>query len=64
MGIFNKKTAQPDMPIEVVVSKDSTQEAVLAAKEANKHLNDLLVENGFTLKIWVAAGGKHKGKRK
>lgn len=65
MGLFNRKQ-KPDMNIEshhdtrveVVVHKNAAKDAVVKAKEANKHLNELLVQNGFTLKIYLAAGGK------
>lgn len=71
MGWFSKK--QKDVPVsaktreaivEIEASKDARREAVIQAKEASKQLNTLLVENGFTLKIYLATGGKHKGKTK
>ena len=43
--------------VEVEVHKNASLEAAQKAKETNQHLNDLLVENGFTLKIYLAAGG-------
>lgn len=43
--------------VEVVVHKEATQEAIAKAQEANKHLNELLVTNRFTIKIYLAAGG-------
>lgn len=49
--------------VEVELHKDATIEAADKAKEANKHLNELLVENGFTLKIYLAAGGQPPKKR-
>lgn len=72
MGLFNRKkkvstpvVVQPPATsrVEVELEKDATNEAVAKAKETNKHLNDLLVENGFTLKIYLAAGGKVQHKR-
>ena len=48
--------------IEVELHKSASQEAAEKAKETNRHLNDLLVANGFTLKIYIAAGG-HQPKR-
>lgn len=72
MGLFKKKTPpivevtnteDHDNCVEVVVHKNATQEAITKADEANQHLNDLLIENGFTLKIYLATGGKHKGKQ-
>lgn len=67
MGLFKKKrkedlSVQPPMAsrVEVEIDKNATREAAEKAKTANQHLNDLLVENGFTLKIYLAAGGKSK----
>lgn len=48
----------PSSRVEVELHKDASREAATKATQANKHLNDLLVENGFTLKIYLAAGGK------
>lgn len=50
--------------IEIETHKSAQKEAIEQAKQASQQLNKLLVENGFTLKIYVAAGGKHKGKTK
>lgn len=71
MKWFNRK--QKDEPIvippaatsrvEVEVHKSASIQAAQKAKETNQHLNDLLVENGFTLKIYLAAGG-HQPKNK
>lgn len=44
--------------VEVEVHKDANQHAVEKAKIANEHLKELLVNNGFTLKIYLAAGGQ------
>jgi hypothetical protein len=44
--------------VEVELAKGATKEAAEKAKDANQHLNDLLIENGFTLKIYLAAGHK------
>lgn len=49
--------------VEVELNKTASREAAEKAKTANKHLNDLLVENGFTLKIYLATGGKPKTRR-
>lgn len=43
----------------VELHKSANQEATDKAKEVNKHLNDLLEENGFTIKIALAAGRKN-----
>lgn len=44
--------------VEVELHKGASVEAADKAIEANRHLNDLLIENGFTLKIYLAAGGQ------
>lgn len=44
--------------IEIVTHKNATQEVIAEANEANKHLRNLLEENHFTLKIYLATGGK------
>lgn len=51
-----------DNRVEVVVQKDATRHAIEKAEQANQTLNELLIENGFTLKIYLAAGGKHRKK--
>lgn len=59
-----KRTVQPLVVqppaasrVEVELHKNASEGAAEKAKETNQHLNDLLVENGFTLKIFLAAGG-------
>lgn len=51
-----------DHRVEVVVHQNATKEVVEEAKTANKMLNTLLLDNGFTLKIYLAAGGRTKKK--
>ena len=46
--------------VEVEIHKSASREAAEKAKKTNEHLQDLLVENGFTLKIYLAAGGQPK----
>lgn len=48
--------------VEVELHKGATEHAAQKAIITNRHLTDLLVENGFTLKIYLAAGG-HQLKR-
>ena len=50
-------TIQPpaESRVEVEIAKDASKEAVEKAKNANEHLKELLVNNGFTLKIYLAA---------
>lgn len=51
--------------VEVELHKNANKEAVAMAKEVNTHLSNLLVENGFTIKIALAAGRKNiRGKGK
>lgn len=49
--------------VEVELHKDASNQAAEKAKEVNRHLNDLLVENGFTLKIALAAGAQLRTKK-
>lgn len=44
--------------VEIEVHKTANKEAAEIAKRTSKDLNELLVENGFTLKLYVAAGGR------
>ena len=50
--------------VEIQATKDAKKEAIAQAKEASEQLNSLLVENGFTLKIYLATGGTVKTKRR
>jgi hypothetical protein len=74
MWFFRKKKQEPQIKeakgitlphrevgaaIEIVAHKEAKQEMVDRAKIANEHLNGLLVENGFTLKIYLAAKPDH-----
>ncbi len=70
MSMFRRKQKpglqiQPPIAsrVEVELHKNATQQAAQKAKAANKHLNDLLLANGFTLKIYLAAGGRVRQKR-
>lgn len=57
------KTEQAhDHRVEVVVHQNANKEVVKEAKTVNEQLNRLLLDNGFTLKIYLAAGGKTKKK--
>lgn len=40
--------------------KVAKEEVIDQARKANRNLNRVLVENGFTVKIWVATGGHAK----
>lgn len=70
MGLFSRKrkediNIQPQAAsrVEVELHKSATVEAAEKAKQANQHLNDLLIDNGFTLKIYLAAGGQLSHKK-
>ena len=66
MGLFNFKKRK-DVPVvvapaatsrvEIELHKSASVDAAKKADETNEHLKELLVENGFTLKIYLAAGG-------
>ena len=43
--------------VEVQLHKNASVDAAKKADNTNQHLKELLVENGFTLKIYLAAGG-------
>lgn len=61
---FNRKPKEdiqihlpPTSRLEVEMHKGASIEAANKALEDTGHLNHLLIENGFTLKIFLAAGG-------
>lgn len=50
--------------VEIELHKSASKEAKEKVDEVNNHVQDLLAENGFTVKIYLAAGGqKHKPNR-
>ncbi len=49
--------------VEVELHKGASEDAAKKADAVNQHVKDLLVENGFTLKIYLAAGGQLKQKK-
>lgn len=53
----------PTSRVEIQLHKNASEDAAQKATQTNQHLNDLLIENGFTLKIYLAAGG-HQPKNK
>lgn len=70
MRLFTRKRKEdfliqppPQSRVLVELHKNATEEAANKAKQANEHLNELLVENGFTLKIYLAAGGQVRHKK-
>lgn len=44
--------------VEIEAAKDASRKAFAEAEAVGNDLNKLLVENGFTLKIYLATGGK------
>lgn len=50
----------PKHAIEIVAHKDAAKEVVEQANAVNRQLKELLVENGFTVKIVLAMGGKRQ----
>jgi hypothetical protein len=70
MLLFNRKpkpepivvTPPATSRVEVELHKNASVDAARKADYTNKHLKELLVENGFTLKIYLAAGG-HQPKK-
>lgn len=52
-----------DSGVQVVVHKNAAKQTIEKANQVNDHLKDLLVENGFTLKIYLAAGGQPSRKQ-
>ena len=72
MGLFRRKknpeTIEPivvretpltDPIVEIIANEEAKKEVIEKAKQASSQLNELLVQNGFTIKIYLAAGGKH-----
>lgn len=50
--------------VEIEASKTASKKAFKEAKQVSKSLNNLLqVENGFTLRIYLATGGENKHKK-
>jgi len=50
---------EPDTPHEVIRAKEKLAKESAKTKNAGECLRGLLIENGITLRIYVAAGGKH-----
>ena len=69
MSLFRKRSANTSQQqigeaqetrakIEVVAHKEATKKQVAEVKEVNRMLNKQFAENGFTIKIYLAAGGR------
>lgn len=67
----NKKSNQPPVVItpppasrvEIELHKGASEDAAKKADMVNQHVKELLVENGFTLKIALAAGAQIHDKK-
>lgn len=44
--------------VEIELHKNANKAAANKAKAVNAHLSELLEENGFSIKIYLAAGGR------
>lgn len=82
MGLFRKRKTNSEATepivvkespvrepvVEIIANEKARDEVIEKAKQASNQLNELLVQNGFTIKIYLAAGGhppiKNKGKNK
>lgn len=70
MGLFRKKKTvedttplnylenptENDSLVEIVAHQDAKKEIIDEARAVNANLKELLVNNGFTIKIYLAAG--------
>lgn len=48
--------------VEIIAHRKATKEVVRETKEVNEKLKDLFLKNHFTIKIFLAAGGKKGNK--
>ena len=62
--IVVKETPLTDPIVEIIANEEAKKEVIEKAKQASSQLNELLVQNGFTIKIYLAAGGKHPNAEK
>lgn len=62
--IVVKDTPIKDPIVEIIANQEAKKEVIEKAKKASSDLNELLVQNGFTIKIYLAAGGKHPNAEK
>lgn len=70
MNIFKRSKGvsatrqKKEVSTEIVDIHNEIKRVADNTKQSSNKLNTLLVENGFTLKIYIAAGGKPHAKRK
>lgn len=60
---LNKLSVDKDASTEVDNTKLAQNKAFDEAYATSRKLNQVLVENGFTIKIYLATGGKRRGKQ-
>lgn len=53
------ETEKAQASIQIVTDVNARKQAVEEANKVNEQLNRLIVENGFTVKIFLATGGKN-----
>lgn len=56
-------TPPPTSRVEIELHKGASEDAAKKADLVNQHVKELLVENGFTLKIALAAGAQLHSKK-
>lgn len=56
--LYDALPAEHKASIEIVAHKNAQESEIEKVKIANKHLKEVFEENHFTLKIYLAAGGK------
>lgn len=71
--LFNRKPKEETPPlviqppvtsrVEIELHKGASEDAAKKADQVNQHVKKLLVENGFTLKIALAAGAQISHKK-
>lgn len=63
-GLAAAEVVKEEAKVEVIAHKRATKRQVNEVKKVNQSLNEMLDANGFTLKIYLAAGGRQKTKGK
>ena len=67
MGLFRRRKetdSEHDTRVEVVVNHKKVLDAAEQARKANQHFAEVLEKNGITVKIFLAAGGKHPKRKR
>lgn len=58
IDIYDALPTEHKASIEIVAHKNAQEDEIKKVKIANKHLQEVFEKNHFTLKIYLAAGGK------